>query len=319
MKKCFEPCAGSSTLSSMWDLLKKTFYKWLGQNPFEHSAALAYFTLFSLAPTLILAIGVAGMIFGNQAAEGRIFYEIKNLIGAEGADMIQRLIESASFQRRDVLATLVGGALFLLGATAVFAQLKRSLNEMWSVRPDPAVSDIAYFFKTRLLALAMVVVFCFILLVSLVLTAILAAFGDWIALYLDVPAWTLGAMNLLLSTSLIAVLFAMIFKVLPDVHLYWKDVWVGAAVTALLFAGGKYLIALYIGNTGVASLYGAAGSLVVVMIWVYYSSLILFLGASFTQVYTAKRGRRVRPMKNAVHYKTEIYTEEPSKKEGGRS
>src|SRR4030095_13013746 len=160
----------------------------------------------------------------------------------------------------------------------------------------------------------MVITFCFILLVSLLLSGLLAVFGYVIALYLEVPSFTLSVLNFLISTGVIAVVFAMIFKVLPDVYLYWRDVWVGAAFTALLFSGGKYLIALYIGKSGFASLYGAAASLVVIMVWVYYSSLILFLGASFTQVYTEKRGRKVRPMRHAVFYRKEIYPEFLGKK-----
>lgn len=290
----------------MWDLLKKTFQRWYGSNVFEHAAALAYGTLFAMAPTLILIIGVAGIVFGREAAEGRIFGEINGLIGADSATLIQRVIRQASLGGHDVLATVVGGILFLLGATTVFASLKSSLNEMWCVKPGPQVNDVVNFFKTRLLSLAMVIAFCFILIVSLILNATLGAFGDLLSIYFELPPLFLSILNFILSLGTVVVVFAMIFKVLPDVHLLWRDVWLGAAVTALLFAGGKYLIALYIAKSSLTSIYGAAGSLVVVMLWVYYSSLILFFGAAFTQAYTTKQKRKLQPMDRAVWYRTEI-------------
>lgn len=298
----------------MWDLVKKTFFRWLGSNVFEHSAALAYGTLFAIAPTLILAIGISGIVFGQEAAEGRIFFEIRHLIGAESAAMVQKVIRQSSLKGHDVWATIVGVLLFIFGASAVFAQLKSSLNSMWCVKPDPVTSDVAYFFKTRLLSLAMVIAFCFIFLVSLILSAALAAFGSLVSAYLRIPPFLLGLFNFILSTATIAVIFAMIFKVLPDVVLYWKDVWLGAGVTALLFTLGKYLIALYIGKSPIGSVYGAAGSLVVLMVWVYYSSLILFFGAAFTQAYTAKRKRKIRPTEHAVWFRSEIYDESKAEK-----
>ena len=290
----------------MWDLLKRTFLRWYGSNVFEHAAALAYSTLFAMAPTLILIIGISGIVFGQEAAEGRIFAEINGLIGADSAALIQKVIRQASLSGHDVLATIVGGILFLFGATTVFASLKSSLNEMWCVRPNPQSNDIVNFFKTRLLSLAMVIAFCFILLVSLILSATLTAFGDLLSMYFDLPPMFLSVLNFVISTGTIVVVFAMIFKVLPDVRLLWRDVWLGAAVTALLFAGGKYLIALYIATSSLAGVYGAAGSLVVVMLWVYYSSLILFFGSAFTQAYTTKRKRKLQPAEDAVWYRTEI-------------
>jgi len=268
----------------MFAFLKKTILKWLGSNVFEHSAALAYGTLFALAPTLLLALSISGLIFGQEAAEGKIFGQIQGLIGAEGALLVQNILRKASITGHGVFATILGACVFLLGASAVFAQLKSSLNDMWGVKPDPRMNDLVVFLKNRLLSLTMVIAFCFVLLVSLLLSTILAAFGDWISAYLPVTTQLLSMFNLILSTAVIATVFALIFKILPDADLKWKDVWLGGIVTAILFAGGKYLIALYIRHSSLDNIYGAAASLVVVMLWVYYSSLILFLGAAFTQV-----------------------------------
>ncbi len=279
-------------------------------NVFEHAAALAYGTLFAIAPTLILAIAVSGLVFGNEAAAGRIFFQIKSLIGSDGANTIQEIIRQATVGEHDVWATIVGVVLFLLGATTVFAQLKGSLNDMWCVRPDPTVHELTYWFKVRLISLTMVICFCFILLVSLILSAALAAFGDHISKHLHTPVFVLQGLNLIFSTGVIAFLFAMIFKVLPDVQLFWKDVWVGGGVTAIFFAIGKFLITIYISSSSIATVYGAAGSLVVIMLWVYYSSLILFLGAAFTQVYTINRKRKVHPIRHAVRFRRELVVEE---------
>lgn len=266
----------------MWKLTKQTLYKWLGSNVFEHSAALAYGTLFSMAPTLILAISLSGIIFGQEAAEGKIFQQIQGLIGVESALLIQGIIRKASLDGNDLLATFMGIVIFLIGASAVFAQLKSSLNDMWGVKPDPRLNDIIHFLKNRLLSIAMVAAFCFVLLASLLLSAFLAAFGDWISSYLPFTNKVLILFNFLLSTGIIAIVFSLIFKVLPDTDLKWRDVLMGGSLTAALFATGKYLIALYIQQSNLSSLYGAAASLVIIMLWVYYSSLILFLGAAFT-------------------------------------
>lgn len=274
--------------AAMYTLLKKTLYKWLGSNVFEHSAALAYGTLFALAPTLILAISLSGLIFGEEAAEGKIFSQIQGLIGAEPALVIQNIIRKASLDGNDLLATCIGILIFLIGASAVFAQLKSSLNDMWGVEANPKQNDLIVFFKNRLLSITMVVAFCFVLLVSLILSTILAAFGDWISSYLPFTNQVLVLFNLILSTAIIAAVFALIFKILPDADLLWKDVWLGGILTAALFAGGKSLIALYIQNSNLSKLYGAAASLVIIMLWVYYSSLILFLGAAFTHTLYCK-------------------------------
>jgi len=295
-------------------MFKKTVWKWFGDRIFDQAAALAYTTLFSMAPTLVLAIGLAGLVFGQEAAQGRVFFEIRNLIGAEGAETVQKVLQSAAFGPHDVWATVIGALLFLLGATAVFAQLKGALNDIWSVQPNPKANDVVNFFKNRLLSLAIVIACGFLLLVSLVISTLLASFGDWISYYLSISAPLLSVLNSVFSTLVIALFFAMLFKVLPDVYLYWSDVWVGALTTSILFSVGKYGIAAYIGNSRITGVYGAAGSLVVVVLWIYYSSLILLMGAVFTQVYTVKRGRKLIPVDSAVFFKREILeTAQPPK------
>ncbi len=276
----------------MWKILKKSFIQWNQSNVFEHAAALAYATLFSIAPTLILAIAISGIIFGNKAAEGKIFLQIQEFIGQESATMIQRIIHRASIGKHDVLATTLGVIFFLLGATAVFAQLKSSLNTMWRIKPKEGTNSFLKFFKTRLLSLAMVISFCFILLVSLVLSTLLTAFGTLIADYLPITLNVLKGINMVLSTAGIGVAFTMIFKFLPDIRPPWKDATIGALIATLLFACGKSLISLYIQHSGISTIYGTAASLVIIMVWIFYSSLILFFGASVTHVCSQENSRK---------------------------
>jgi len=292
----------------MWDLFKKTIYKWIGENSFEHAAALAFATLFSLAPMLIILIGLTAIFFGREAVEGRVFGEIRAMVGTDGAATIQDILRKATFENKKT-ATLVGALLTLVGATGVFAQMKDALNQIWSVKPEPKTSDIVAFLKNRLISIAMLLVIGFILLVSMVISALLSYLGDTLGYYLPFPPWILLAINTVVSTAVITLLFAMIFKILPDVLLRWRDVMLGAAFTAILFTGGKFLIAYYIGNSTVTSVYGAAASLVVILLWIYYSSLILFLGASFIRVYTHQRGIKVYAAPHAVWVRHETYIE----------
>jgi len=282
-------------MAAMWRVLKKSYIQWSQSNVFEHAAALAYATLFSIAPTLILAIAISGIIFGNKAAEGKIFLQIRDLIGQESASMIQRIIHRASVGGNDILATTLGGIFFLLGATAVFAQLKSSLNTMWKIKPKEGLNNFLKFFKIRLLSLAMVIAFCFVLLVSLVLSTVLSTFGALIADYLPMTMAVLKWVNLLLSTAGIGTAFALIYKFLPDIRPPWKEVAKGALVATLLFACGKSLISLYIQHSGISTLYGTAASLVIIMVWIFYSSLILFFGASVTHVCCQEnKGKKIK-------------------------
>ncbi|MBF0491758.1 MAG: YihY/virulence factor BrkB family protein [Deltaproteobacteria bacterium] len=285
---------------------KKVILNWLQNNVFEHAAALAYGALFSLGPTLILVIRISGFIFGERSAEGRVFLEINSLIGRDSAHTIKKMVQHLVLQRHATWATFIGLFLFLMAASAGFAQLKGALNQIWSVRAAPEVNDFISFFKNRLISLAMILVFAFFSLFFLILSASISLFGNFIFPYFHISAGALSFMNGIVSLAVVSLLLAIIYKVLPDVKLQWRDVFPGALFTAILFAAGKYLIALYILKSNIANVYGATASLVIILVWVYYSSLLLFLGASFVQVYVQEKGRKISHKKNAAWIKKEI-------------
>lgn len=289
----------------MWDLLKKTVYKWVGEGSFEHAAALAFATLFSMAPILIILIALGTTFFGQEAVEGRLFEQIHHFIGTEGAAAIQGILRKATVEKQST-ATALSLFLTFFGASRAFAQMKSSLNQIWSVQPEPAVNDLVYFLKTRLLSIAMVVAIGFLLLVLMLLSAALSYFGESWSLFLSLPSWSLSLFNLIFSTALITLLFAMTYKILPDIRIRWRDVLLGAGITAVLFTAGKALIAYYLAESGIGSIYGAAGSLVVLMLWIYYSALIFFFGAALIRVYTQKWRIRVTPSPRAAWVQREF-------------
>lgn len=279
-------------------LLKEAAKEWSEDKVSRHAAALSYYTVFSLAPLLLIAVAVAGLVFGEAAARDRIVGEIGALIGTQGAEAIQGLIASASEPKEGVIATVVGVAALLFGASGAFSQLQDSLNAIWEVRRKPR-SGIVGAIGKRFTSFSMVLVIAFLLLVSLVLSAALSALGAWAGGFLPESPWILRAAHLAVSLGAVTALFALIFKILPDVSIRWGDVWMGAFVTALLFTAGRFLIGLYLGRSAVGSTFGAAGSLVIILLWVYYSSLILFYGSEFTQVYATRRGSRAVPDEGA--------------------
>ena len=263
-------------------------------------AALAYYTVFSLAPLMTIAIAIAGFFFGKEAAQGQIFDELRVLLGEEGGKAVEEMVQSASAQpTAGIVATLISVVMLLFGASGVFGQLQASLNGMWGVKPKPG-RGVFGMIKDRLLSFGFTLVVGFLLLVSLLLTAGIALMAGWIEGLMPGSETLAQILNIVLSLAMITLLFAMIFKFLPDAKIAWRDVWVGAFLTALLFTVGKFALGLYLGKSGVASSYGAAGSLIVLLLWVYYSSQILFFGAEFTQVYANRFGSRVAPADNAV-------------------
>lgn len=285
---------------AIFRLLRETITEWQNDKVPLLAAALAYYTVFSIAPLLIIAIAIAGAFFGEEAARGEIIGQIKGLVGQQGAEAIQSMLQNTQQPSANSgLATLFGIVTLLIGATGVFGQLQDALNIIWDVKPKPGVG-LKVFLLSRLLSFAMVLVIGFLLLVSLLLSAILAAishyFGDLIPSFQFVGQ----LLNFTLSFVVITLLFAAIYKVLPDVKVPWQNLWLGAIVTALLFNAGKSLIGLYLGNSAVSSTYGAAGSLVVILIWIFYSAQILLLGAEFTHVYSRYRGTPIRPTRYAV-------------------
>lgn len=282
------------------NLLKGTVTEWREDKVPLWAAALAYYTIFSLAPLLILAIAIAGAAFGEDAARGEIVRQIQGLIGRQGAEAVQTMIENASQPGSGgTIATIFSIATLLFGASGVFGQLQEALNTIWEVKPDPSrgVKTMVY---SRFLSFAMVLVIGFLLLVSLILSAVLAGISTYFSNLFPILASFGQVINFVVSFGVTTLLFALIYKVLPDVRIPWSDLWVGAAVTSLLFSIGRYLIGLYLGNSGVGSTYGAAGSIIVVLFWVYYSAQIILLGAEFTQVYAKFHGSRIVPAKHAV-------------------
>jgi membrane protein len=280
------------SFATFWPLTKETATEWMNANPFRLAAALAYYTLFSIAPLLVVALGIAGLAFGEDAARGQIFGPLQSLLGAKSADAVQNAVAAASIKSSGLFATVTGLATLLVGASAVFAELQDALNTIWDVKPPPSAGlwDVI---RKRLLSASMVAVIGFLLLVSLAVSAMLNAIGAYMGGVLPVSAFVLEAVNFLVSFGVITLLFAAIYKVLPDIDNKWSDVWIGAIATAALFTVGKTAIGLYIGQAALDSTYGAAGSLLVVLVWVYYSSLILFFGAEFTHVYARRRGSQL--------------------------
>ncbi len=280
-------------------VIKETFANWREDKASRLAAALAYYTVFSLSPLLVIVIAITGFVLGRRAAEGQIVGQIQNAVGATVANTIQTMIQNASNPRAGVIATVLGIVGLVFGASGVFNELQDGLNTVWNVMPRPD-RGIRGTIRDRLWSFAMVVGIAFLLLLSMIASAVVSALGGRFAQLLPGMAFLPQLINLVVSFLVIAVLFAMVYKILPDVTLAWRDVWVGAAVSSLLFTAGKYGIGLYLAKTGAGSAYGAAGSLAVILLWVYYSAQILFLGAEFTQAYADHYGSRITPDRNAV-------------------
>jgi membrane protein len=282
----------AGALGQVATLGKETVVRWTEDKASALAAALAYYSLFSLAPLVLIAVAVAGLVFGQQAAEGQLYTQLAGLIGDASAKALQGIVANMHQQKSGgILATIVGLATLFFGATGVFAQLQDSMNTIWKAKP-PSTNGIVDFLRVRLLSFSMVLGIGFLLLVSLVLSAVLAALGEYLGSFLPGGLAVGQALNATVSLVVVTVLFAMIYKLLPDTYVAWRDVWLGALVTSLLFTIGKFAIGFYLGKASVASSYGAAGSVVILLLWVYYSSMILYLGAEFTHVYSMRRGSR---------------------------
>jgi membrane protein len=276
------------SVKATFALLKDTAAAWSGDYAPSMGAALSYYTLFSIAPLLLIVIAVAGLVFGAEAARGEIFGQLAGLIGAEGAKAVEGLLAAADRPAQGLMAAIIGVLTLLLGATTVFGELQNALDRIWRAPAREAAKGWWNLLRTRLLSFGMILGIAFLLMVSLVLSAAIAALGKWWG-----PAEALAhVLEVVLSFGLTTVLFALIYKYIPRVHVGWHDVWIGAAVTAALFAVGKLLIGLYLGKSSVASSFGAAGSFVVLMLWVYYSAQIFLFGAEFTWVYAHDYGSR---------------------------
>ncbi len=277
---------------SPWALIRQSVGAWVDDYAPSMGAALAYYTLFSIAPLLIIAIAMAGLIFGQEAARGEIVTQIQGLIGREGAIAVQGLLKSANEPAQNIFATVVSIITLVIGATTVFAELQSDLDRIWRVPAPAKVNGIWTLLRTRLLSFGLVLGLGFLLLVSLIVSAAVAAFGKWFDVFFKGWEAFISALNFSISFAITTLLFAMIYKFMPRARIAWRDVWVGAVVTAFLFEIGKFLIGLYLGKTSVASGFGAAGSLIVLLVWVYFSAQIFLLGAEFTWVYSHEYGSK---------------------------
>ena len=283
----------------VWQVLKETGTAWDEDNVTRLAAALAYYTLLSIAPLIILAVAVTGLAFGEQAAREHIASELAGVVGASAADAIQSIAKNAHTPGTGVVSVAVGLLVLLFGASGVFGELQSALNTVWDVAPKPG-RGIWGVIKDRFFSFTLVVGVAFLLLVSLVVSACLTWLGQVFEQTLPGGAAVWQVLNFAISFAVVTALFALMFKKLPDVNIRWRDVWVGAAVTAGLFTLGKFGLGIYLGSAGVSSAYGAAGSIVALVIWVYYSAQVLLVGAEFTEVYARRFGSRITPDDEAV-------------------
>lgn len=274
----------------LFDLCRKAVMAWVDDYAPSMGAAISYYTIFSLAPLLVIVIAIAGALFGREAAQGEIVAQVSGLVGREGAVAVESLLRSVDEPGKGLVAGLISVVVLLIGATTVFAELQSALDRIWHVPEREKPSGVWAVLRARLLSFGLILGLAFLLMVSLVVSAALAAFGSWFGGL--VPGWELllQALNILISLGIITVLFAMIFKLMPTARIAWHDVWIGAGVTALLFELGKLTIGLYLGKSGVNESFAAAGSLVVLVAWVYYAAQIFLLGAEFTKVYANEHG-----------------------------
>ena len=286
-------------LKQFFKLVKKSVVAWIDDYAPSMGAAISYYTVFSIAPLMIIVIAVAGFVWGREAVRGEIIGQLSGLIGQEGATGIQALIESADKPAKGLVATIISIGVLVVGATTVFAELQSALDRIWKAPQAPQVSGIWATLRSRLLSLGFILGLGFLILVSLISSAAIAAIGSWASAIL--PGWKtlLYIINTAFSLGVTTVLFAMIYKIMPQVKVGWRDVWVGASVTALLFEVGKLLISLYIGKSSVTSSFAAAGSLVVLLVWVYYSAQIFLLGAEFTWAYANDHGSLSKGVKGS--------------------
>jgi membrane protein len=284
--------------ATYWDLLYATAMQWSADNVPRLGAALAFYSVLSIAPLLLISLAGAALIFGQEAASGHIVDQIRGVVGTEGAEAIQDMLNNARKPRAGTVAALIGFATLLFAASGVFGELQGGMNTIWKVQPKPD-RGIVGFLKDRFFSFAMVLGTGFLLLTSLILSTAIAAMSGYIVGVVPVlkPALLVG--DTIASAMVITLLFALIFKILPDAKIAWRDVWVGAALTMIVFLVGKAMLGAYLGRSSYGSAYGAAGSLVVLVVWVYYSSQIVYFGAEFTQVYANRYGARVEPTENA--------------------
>ena len=287
-------------LFGYFKLLKLTFVNFIDDNVFKLSASLSYYTVFSMGPILLIMISLAGFFLDTRTVQIRLYRQIEGLLGADSASQVQEIIENIQASDQGTIGTIVGVVLLLFGATGVFTEMQDSINYIWSVKAKPKKGWLKLIMN-RLLSFSLVVGLGFVLLVSLLISTLLELVGDQLTYYLrDYTVYLAYAVNLVIVISVISLLFAIIFKVLPDAHINWRDAFIGAGFTSFLFLLGKFGIGLYLGNSDVGETYGAAASIVIILLWVYYSAVILYFGAEFTKTYAMEKGGGITPNDTAV-------------------
>lgn len=279
---------------------KEAIQKWWGRDPFRESAIIAYYAIFSLPGLLVVVMTIAGYFWGAEAVSGKLHAQVAQAMGNDTANQVQNIVKNASESKDTWWATLIGIGSIIFGATGVFAQFQKSLNTIWEVKADPKKSGIWSYLKTRVFSFGLVVSIAFLLLISLVISSLISAFSSWVEVHWSESLLILfRILNGVFSLSIIAVLFALMFRFLPDAKIRWSTVWIGAFATALLFVIGKTALGLYFGTASPGSGYGAAGSIVLILLWTSYTSMIVFLGAEFTKVYSDKRYGKAPPTEHA--------------------
>ncbi len=292
------------SFKGMWEVLKSSFTGFDDDKVTKLSGSLAYYTVFSMGPLLIVIISLCGLFLGREAVEGKIYGQLAGFVGSDTAAQLQQIIKNASLAGKSKIAAIIGGAILLIGSTTVFAEIQDSINSIWGLKPKPKRGWVKLL-QNRFLSFSVIIGLGFLLLVSLGISSIIDIFSGFLSnRFPETTLVVFYIINLLITLSVTTVIFAAIFKVLPDASIKWKDVFAGAVATAILFMLGKFGISFYISKSSVGSTYGAAGSLVVLLLWVYYSALILYFGAEFTKAYAIKYGSNIYPNQYAVTTKT---------------
>lgn len=282
-------------------LLKTAFKEWFSKDPFKESAVIAYYAIFSLPGLLVLIITIAGYVFGREAVNNQITHQVAGVFGEDTSVQIQEMVAKASETKNSVIATILGVITILVGATGVFAQFQKALNIIWEVKADETKSGIWNLIRVRLFSFGLIISIAFILIVSLVISTILASIGDWLsARFSDSLLVVITVLNYIVSLAVLALLFALMFKFFPDAKIKWRHVWVGSIVTAVLFELGKTALSFYFGKADPSTGYGTAGSVILILLWVSYSSMIVFYGAEFTRAFATLRDGEVPPSETAV-------------------
>ena len=306
-----------NTVRHWLSILAAAFRHWLDSQAFIYAAALAFFTVFSIAPILVVVVALVGLVIGERAVQGELFTQLEETLGSEAAGVVQTAVVNSQIDQSGFVPALVGIVATIIGATTVFAQMQQSLNQIWGVAPRPKRNNLWALLKSRLLSLTIILAIGFIIMVSLLLSVALRSVMAFAEEWLPVPGWAMVGMEWGLSLLVITLLFAAMFKILPDVMLAWRDVLLGAFITALLFTIGRSFISVYLACTATASAYGAAGSLALLLLWVNYSSMILLFGAAFTRAHLEGRGKPIRPKNVAVCVHRELIIDPPPNEQTG--